>query len=64
MGASSSQLDGDYVDGKNKPEVGLMVEVRTTKVYHVWAVLCLYVVCKPPTDGLLQVILSHWSLTS
>lgn len=43
MGAGSINLDGGFVGGKSKSEVGLTVEVIATKVYHVWVILCLYV---------------------
>jgi hypothetical protein len=46
MGAGSINLDGGFVGGKSKSEVGLTVEVIATKVYHVWVILCLYVFCK------------------
>ena len=46
MGGASSSLEGDFTAGKTKPELGLLAEVRATRVYSVWAVLCVYIVCE------------------
>lgn len=45
MAAGYMDLESEQ---QNSPRPGLLKEVRATKVYHIWIVITIYILCELP----------------